>query len=181
VPISDNTKKKSPDSAVSNIRRRRFNLLSSASYWISQIKHSETASKHSISLGFFKLALDCECEPFQLLRDEFREYALKYKILELGEPARDLLERYEILEAVEKLQFSEKNLSPPHHIIQVVADKKERLSRKNLPATASATKSSRASPLSALKKKKMSKRGDEKIIAKSTTDSPAHIEKGNSN
>lgn len=42
--------------------RKKFNALSSASFWLSQIKVSESASKHSISLGFFKLALEAVSE-----------------------------------------------------------------------------------------------------------------------
>lgn len=42
--------------------RRKFNVLLSASYWLQQIKLSEAAAKHSISLGFFKLALEAGCE-----------------------------------------------------------------------------------------------------------------------
>lgn len=42
--------------------RKKFSVLSSASYWLSQIKLSESAAKHSISLGFFKLALESGCE-----------------------------------------------------------------------------------------------------------------------
>jgi len=42
--------------------RMKFNLLSSSSYWLNQIKLSESAAKHSVSLGFFKLALEARCE-----------------------------------------------------------------------------------------------------------------------
>ncbi|PKU59375.1 hypothetical protein MA16_Dca029161 [Dendrobium catenatum] len=41
---------------------KRFNVLSSASYWLSQIKLSESASKHSVSIGFFMLALESGVE-----------------------------------------------------------------------------------------------------------------------
>lgn len=57
------------DTPVSNVSRttsrKKFSVLSSASYWISQIKLSESAAKHSISLGFFKLALEAGCEVCQ--------------------------------------------------------------------------------------------------------------------
>jgi hypothetical protein len=42
--------------------RRRFSTLSSISYWMTQIRLAEAVSKHSVSLGFFKLALESECE-----------------------------------------------------------------------------------------------------------------------
>lgn len=56
-------KSETPASGVSrSSSRKKFTVLSSASYWLSQIKLSETALKHSISLGFFKLALDAGSE-----------------------------------------------------------------------------------------------------------------------
>lgn len=51
-----------PADVSKSTSRRKFNLLSSASYWLSQIKLSESTSKHSLSLGFFKLALESGCE-----------------------------------------------------------------------------------------------------------------------
>lgn len=71
TPISETRAKRlnmqgkndTPSSEASkSIIRRKFSVLSSASYWLTQIKLSESASKHSTSLGFFKLALESECE-----------------------------------------------------------------------------------------------------------------------
>lgn len=72
TPISEaranrggNTKGKSetPGSDVSrSLNRKKFTVLSSASYWLSHIKLSEVAGKHQLSLGFFKLALEAGCE-----------------------------------------------------------------------------------------------------------------------
>ena len=72
TPISEARTKKSTngqgksDTPLSDASRaatrRRFNVLSSASYWLSQIKLSESASMHSVSLGFFKLAFEAGCE-----------------------------------------------------------------------------------------------------------------------
>lgn len=42
--------------------RRKVEDLSSSTYWLSHIKLSESVAKHSISLGFFKLALHAGCE-----------------------------------------------------------------------------------------------------------------------
>lgn len=54
---------KTPISDISKTSTRtKLNLLTSASYWLNQIKLSESAAKHSISLGFFKLALEAGCE-----------------------------------------------------------------------------------------------------------------------
>lgn len=61
--VNTQGKNETPLSDVSRASsRRRFSALSSALYWLSQIKLSESAAKHSISLGFFKLALEAGCE-----------------------------------------------------------------------------------------------------------------------
>lgn len=86
--------------------RKKFNVLSSASYWLNQIKYSESAAKHSISLGFFKLALEAGCET-QKMRDELKSYARRHNLSELGETIKDLFERYNISETLEQLQVSE--------------------------------------------------------------------------
>ncbi|KAL5078075.1 hypothetical protein RYX36_017059 [Vicia faba] len=59
------TKVQTPVSDIFRSTAWKFSLLSSASYWLNQIKLSENAAKHRISLGFFKLALEAGCEPFQ--------------------------------------------------------------------------------------------------------------------
>lgn len=76
TPISETRSKRlayaqerceTPQSDVSrSSTRRKFNILSSASYWLSQIKLSESANKHSISLAFFKLALEAGSEVVHL-------------------------------------------------------------------------------------------------------------------
>lgn len=62
---SGNSQRRS-DTPVSDIsrssNRKKFIIISSASYWLSQIKLSESATKHSISLDFFKLALEAGFE-----------------------------------------------------------------------------------------------------------------------
>lgn len=57
TPVSDVSK---------SISRRKFSVIYSVSYWLAQIKLSESTSKHSISLGFFKLALESGCEVYIL-------------------------------------------------------------------------------------------------------------------
>ncbi|XP_077243217.1 uncharacterized protein LOC143883809 isoform X1 [Tasmannia lanceolata] len=117
TPISEIRTKKSTRSqgncdtpasdASKSTNRRKFSVLSSFSYWISQIKISESAAKHSISLGLFKLALESGCEPFQPLRDELKSYVLRHNLLELGEPTKELLRSYNISEDLEQVQVSE--------------------------------------------------------------------------
>ncbi|KAH0691990.1 hypothetical protein KY290_020167 [Solanum tuberosum] len=86
---------------------KESNRLSSALYWLSQIKLSESAAKHSISLGFFKLALEAGCEPLQRLRDELKSYVQRHSLLDLGEPVQQLFESYNISHDFEQLQVSE--------------------------------------------------------------------------
>ncbi|XP_077252670.1 uncharacterized protein LOC143892087 [Tasmannia lanceolata] len=117
TPISENRVKKSgidkakSDTPVSDVSkatsRRKFSVLSSVSYWISQIKLSESAAKHSISLGFFKLALESGCEPLQQLRYMLKSYVRQHNLLELGEPTKEVLRSYNISEDLEQVQVSE--------------------------------------------------------------------------
>ncbi|KAA8542400.1 hypothetical protein F0562_023464 [Nyssa sinensis] len=117
TPISEARAKRSvnsqgkSDTPVSDVskssNRRKFSILSSASYWLSQIKISESAAKHSISLGFFKLALEAGCEPLQRMRDELKSYAHRHNHVELRGTVKELFESYNILENFEQLQVSE--------------------------------------------------------------------------
>ncbi|CAA7397232.1 unnamed protein product [Spirodela intermedia] len=97
--------------ASKSVSRKKFSVLSSVSYWLSQIKLSESAAKHSVSLGFFKLALESGCEPLQRVREELKSYANRHKILELGEPAREVLKSYSILEEVEEFSQAAQSCS----------------------------------------------------------------------
>lgn len=57
------SRSQTPASEISRTSSRmKFNLLSSSSYWLNQIKLSESADKHTVSLGFFKLASEARCE-----------------------------------------------------------------------------------------------------------------------
>ncbi|KAF7134629.1 hypothetical protein RHSIM_Rhsim08G0158400 [Rhododendron simsii] len=113
TPISEARAKRSdnsqtPLSDVSKLsNRRKFNVLSSASYWLSQIKLSESAAQHTVSLGFFKLAFEAGCEPLQRMKDELNSYAQRHSLAELGEKAKELFEGYNMLENFEQLQVSE--------------------------------------------------------------------------
>lgn len=81
-------------------QRRKFSTLRSASYWLAQIKLAESAGKHGISLGFFRLALESTAEPLQRVRDELKCYAKKHSLLDLGDVAQEVLLNYGILEEV---------------------------------------------------------------------------------
>lgn len=95
-----------PDAWKSASGRKISDLLK-PSYWLSQIKLSESAAKHSISLGFFKLALEAGCEPLSKMRDELRSYTSRHDLGELGESVKQLFEAYNISENSEQLQVSE--------------------------------------------------------------------------
>ncbi|XP_055828761.1 uncharacterized protein LOC129896811 [Solanum dulcamara] len=117
TPISEARAKRSvinqgktntPLSAVAKSSNgKEINRLFSAFYWLSQIKLSESAVKHSISLGFFKLALEADCEPLQRLRDELKSYVQRHSLVDLGEPVKQLFESYNISHDFEQLQVSE--------------------------------------------------------------------------
>lgn len=49
-------------SVLRSAARRKAEDLSSSAYWLTHIKLAESVGKHSISLGFFKLALHAGCE-----------------------------------------------------------------------------------------------------------------------
>ncbi|EOY21759.1 Uncharacterized protein TCM_013867 isoform 1 [Theobroma cacao] len=117
TPISEARAKKSTNvqgksdtplsDASRSATRRRFSVLSSASYWLSQIKLSESASKHSVSLGFFKLALEAGCEPLQRMRDELRSYLGRHNLGENDEAIMELLKSYNVSENSDQPQVSE--------------------------------------------------------------------------
>ncbi|CAN6177707.1 unnamed protein product [Urochloa humidicola] len=97
-----------PTSEVSmSTARRKFSTLSSISYWMTQIRLAEAASKHSVALGFFKLALESECEPLDRMREELKSYVARHGLAtELEEPVKDILQVYDIMEDLEKLKIS---------------------------------------------------------------------------
>lgn len=100
-------KSDTPVSDVSRSSKKKFNLLSSTSYWLSQIKLSEAASKHSVSLGFFKLALEAGCKPLHRMREELKSYIDRCNLDESEQTVKDLLESYNSAEETEQLQDSE--------------------------------------------------------------------------
>ncbi|CAL5042146.1 unnamed protein product [Urochloa decumbens] len=97
-----------PTSEVSmSTARRKFSTLSSISYWMTQIRLAEAASKHSVALGFFKLALESECEPLDRMREELKSYVARHGLTtELEDPVKDILQVYDIAEDFEKLKIS---------------------------------------------------------------------------
>ncbi|XP_054821667.1 uncharacterized protein LOC129320304 [Prosopis cineraria] len=78
--------------------RTKFNMLSKSSYWLSHIKVSESSAKHSISLGFFKLASEAGCEPLKKMQDELKSYVRRHNLTDLGDPVKELFQSYNITE-----------------------------------------------------------------------------------
>ncbi|XP_020588848.1 uncharacterized protein LOC110030464 [Phalaenopsis equestris] len=108
TPMADTSK---------SIHRRKFCVLSSASYWLAQIKLSESASKHSVSIGFFKLALESGVEPLSRIREELKSYILKHNLLaELENITKDILDIYNIHEDLEKLQILDDGSQLPNDV-----------------------------------------------------------------
>ncbi|MCO5570880.1 hypothetical protein L7F22_024609 [Adiantum nelumboides] len=58
------------DSTQAHTDKTRGMLLRSACYWIEQVKLAETLGKYGVSIGFFRLAVECGAEPIELLKEE---------------------------------------------------------------------------------------------------------------
>uniref|UniRef100_A0A7N0VFG4 Uncharacterized protein n=1 Tax=Kalanchoe fedtschenkoi TaxID=63787 RepID=A0A7N0VFG4_KALFE len=100
-------KSDTPSSEVSKSgMRRQYSRLSTASYWLSQIKLAETEAKHSVSLGLFKLALEAGCEPQHQMRNELKAYARKHELDKHGAFVKELFGSYKITESLEELRVS---------------------------------------------------------------------------
>ncbi|KAJ8771881.1 hypothetical protein K2173_027058 [Erythroxylum novogranatense] len=97
-------KNETPASSVSRTASR--NRLTSSAYWLSQIKLSESAAKHSLSLGFFKLALEAGCKPLEQLRNELKSYVRRHELGEAG-GVMELFEGYNIADSQEQNQVSQ--------------------------------------------------------------------------
>ncbi|KAK6148532.1 hypothetical protein DH2020_019444 [Rehmannia glutinosa] len=88
----------------------------------SDIKLSESAAKHSISLGFFKLALESGCEPIQRMSDELKSYVRRHDLPELGDTVKELFEGYKISENFEPSQISGNGSQVPTETNQLSDD-----------------------------------------------------------
>uniref|UniRef100_A0A0A9FAL5 Uncharacterized protein n=1 Tax=Arundo donax TaxID=35708 RepID=A0A0A9FAL5_ARUDO len=107
-----------PTSEVSmSTARRKFSTLSSISYWMTQIRLAEAASKHSVALGFFKLALESECELVDQMREELKFYVVRHGLAaELEDPVKDILQVYDIVGDFEKLKISAEPSQQPKKV-----------------------------------------------------------------
>ncbi|CAN8264632.1 unnamed protein product [Cochlearia groenlandica] len=94
-------------SEMRSLSRRKVENLCSSTYWLAHINLSESAGKHSISLGFFKLALLAGCEPLERMKEELKSYALRNNLDGLGDAMKELSELYNISEESKQMQFSD--------------------------------------------------------------------------
>ncbi|XP_010459021.1 PREDICTED: uncharacterized protein LOC104740185 [Camelina sativa] len=99
TPVSSNLR--------SSVNRRKPEDLSSSTYWLTHIKLAESVAKHSISLGFFKLALHAGCEPLDKMREELKSYARRNNMDGLADAMKELSELYHISEESKQSQVSE--------------------------------------------------------------------------
>ncbi|KAI4329604.1 hypothetical protein MLD38_027973 [Melastoma candidum] len=84
-------------------------LLSSTTYWLSQIRISESAAKHTVSLGFFKLAVDAGCKPNEEMQEELKSYVKRHNLIHAVSESmlEELFECYNILESLQQLQIDD--------------------------------------------------------------------------
>ncbi|XP_072983684.1 uncharacterized protein [Typha latifolia] len=123
------------DVSRSTASRPKFSTISSVSYWLTQIKLAEAASKQSIVVGFFKLALESGCEPLDRMRQELKVYVSKHDLAtELEDSVKDLLQIYNIEEDLEQLKISE--------------SKEEKKSEKNVRSASATTRNGNLKPKS---------------------------------
>jgi hypothetical protein len=89
------------------VTRKKVEDLSSSTYWLTHIKLAESVAKHSISLGFFKLALHAGCEPLDKMKEELKLYARRNNMDGLADAMKELSELYNISEESNQVQVSE--------------------------------------------------------------------------
>ncbi|ESQ31666.1 hypothetical protein EUTSA_v10004313mg [Eutrema salsugineum] len=94
-------------SVLRSVTRKKVEDLSSSTYWLSHIKLAESVAKHSISLGFFKLALHSGCEPLDQMKEELKSYARRNNLDGLEDAMKELSELYHFSEESKQMQISE--------------------------------------------------------------------------
>ncbi|KAJ3692033.1 hypothetical protein LUZ60_012383 [Juncus effusus] len=100
-------KSETPASNGSTVLRRKFSIISSVSYWTTQIKLAESANKHNVSLGFFKLAFESGCEPLDRMKEELKSYIITHNLSnETSNSLNEILSLYNITENLDELKLS---------------------------------------------------------------------------
>ncbi|KAF5470677.1 hypothetical protein F2P56_011174 [Juglans regia] len=70
-----------PYHSAENCSKCRFDRLETSSYWLNQIKLSESVGKHFVSAAFFRLAFESKAEPLRNLRVELKRYLARHGCL----------------------------------------------------------------------------------------------------
>lgn len=86
-----------------NADKKRGRVLKSALYWLEQVKLAELMEKHAVAIGFFRLAIECEAEPVDLLREELIAYRKRYSLWSDG--IQQVLLCYGVTEEVQESLF----------------------------------------------------------------------------
>ncbi|XP_037425238.1 reticulon-4-like isoform X2 [Triticum dicoccoides] len=68
-----------PFFSAQNCSSCTLDQLESASYWLAQIHLAESVGKHNVSAAFFRLAFECQAQPFHRIRSELRNYVVRHE------------------------------------------------------------------------------------------------------
>eukprot|EP00250_Pteridium_aquilinum_P015810 c22775_g1_i2 orf=435-2810(-) len=79
--------------------------LKCARYWLEQVKLAEVMEKHGVSIGFFRLAVECEAEPLDLLKEELIAYIKRFSLW--SSTIQQVLLCYDVTEEVQDTLFSQ--------------------------------------------------------------------------
>ncbi|XP_074562386.1 uncharacterized protein LOC141818869 [Curcuma longa] len=95
--------------SAQNCSKCRLDQLESSTYWLEQIRLSETTGKHFVSAAFFNLALECHAQPFHRLRSELRHYVKRHQVNSMESVWSNLSQAYGL--AKEKLVYDSYDLA----------------------------------------------------------------------
>ncbi|XP_020108661.1 uncharacterized protein LOC109724297 [Ananas comosus] len=72
----------------------RLDRLELSTYWLAQIRLAESVGKHFVSAAFFRLALECNAQPFHKIQSELRHYATRHQSNTIKALFEDLFQAY---------------------------------------------------------------------------------------
>nr|XP_010920884.1 uncharacterized protein LOC105044624 isoform X2 [Elaeis guineensis] len=74
----------------------RLDKLETSTYWLTQIKLAESVGRHSVAAAFFRLASECQAQPFHKLQMELKNYVVRHRVSSAESLWSDLLKAYEL-------------------------------------------------------------------------------------
>ncbi|KAH7331205.1 hypothetical protein KP509_20G020000 [Ceratopteris richardii] len=80
-------------------------LLKSADYWIEQVKLAEEMELYGVSIGFFRLAIECGAEPIESLKEELIAFIRKFSMW--SDTTQQLLQCYGVTIESQKSLFKQ--------------------------------------------------------------------------